>query len=194
MAATDKELYLRIGRPHNTCLLCGKPIAGDLKHPSMLAPEPIAAGPGASHDDSLRRDYCSDCWASSAKDEDYVGFWVTGREPPKPRKARTKKERNVARFSWFEAIQSKDDPEMATRLYLLAHLLMKYGVFKWVKSEAAEAPDFPGKIAFRLTTSEELIWIEAVEPTDQEAAIIKQEIDEYLAHSVTDESAAQEPE
>jgi hypothetical protein len=185
MALTDKELYLRIGRPQNTCVQCGATISFAGKHPSALL-DPDGPDTAPREDAALRRDYCSDCWAKLG-DGHYVGYWMARREPPKPRKIRTRKERNAALVSYFEMLKSRqamENEDHTQSLYLIAHLLMKYGVFKWVKSTVA-GPGSGEQIFFRNTAADEIVEIQSVELEDARIADIKKEIDAYLATAVS---------
>jgi hypothetical protein len=191
LALTDKELYLRIGRPQNACVQCGSEISMAGKHPSALL-DPDGPDTAPREDTPLRRDYCTDCWQKLAGGH-YVGYWMARREAPKPRKIRTRKERNAALVSYFEMLKSRqamENEDHTQSLYLLAHLLMKYGVFKWVKSTVA-GPGTGEQIFFRNTAADEVVEIQSVELEDARIADIKKEIDAYLATAVSsDENAA----
>jgi hypothetical protein len=189
LALADKELYLRIGRPQNACVQCGAAIDAAGTHPSaLLDPDGPDTSPRA--DVELRRDYCAACWQQFCGGH-YMGFWMARREPPKPRKIRTRKERNAALLSYFEVLRERHagDEDHAQCLYFLAHLLMKYSVFKWVKSTAATS-EAPEKIYFRNTTTDEIVEIEACELHDARIAELKRELDDYLSQAVSHENVA----
>jgi len=182
MPATEKDLYLKIGRPHNTCVACGAEIAHAGKHPSVLRRPGQAKeteGELALDPDAPRReDYCADCWQKMSE-HDYMGFWVTKREPPKQRKIESKKERNAGLLAWFDHLQGlPQEVEIQQALYFLAHLLMKYGVFKWQRTDAAA--DGTEQIVFKQTGSDEEIVISAVEMDDERSAEIMKELDAFL--------------
>src|SRR5690606_37616474 len=105
MAVIEKDLYLKIGRPHNTCVACGTEISHAGKHPSVLrvgGVKPADETELATDPDAPRReDYCGDCWQKYTE-RDFMGFWVTKREAPKQRKIESKKERNAGLLAWFE--------------------------------------------------------------------------------------------
>jgi hypothetical protein len=190
LALTDKELYLRIGRPQNTCMQCGATIAVAGKHPSALL-DPDGPDTAPREDTPLRRDYCTECWQNLGEGH-YVGYWMARREAPKPRKIRTRKERNAALLSYFEMLRNRESLEgedQAQNLYFLAHLLMKYGVFKWVKSTMGESG--AEQIFFRNTTNDEVVEIQPVELEDARIAEMKREIDAYLLTAVSHEDGAE---
>lgn len=191
MAITDKELYLKIGRPQNACVQCGATISHAGKHPSaLLDPDGPDTAPRA--DVTLRRDYCVDCWKQLGH-EPYVGFWLARREAPKVRAVKTRKERNAALLSYFELLRQEpeeNNDERGPRLFFIAHLLMKYGVLKWVRSDAAAHPGAPEIIVFRNASADEFVEIESVELDDQHLAEIKKDVDEFLARAVSEEAEA----
>lgn len=230
----EKDLYLKIGRPRNACVLCGAPIAEAGKHPSVLlppeeakesAPQPpesgdaapgptprqaeeardaeeaarsgrkdkekgkggAAASPAAEEEGGpLRQDYCPSCW-EKARQKNYFSFWIARREPPKPRKIKNRKERNAALLAYFDVLLAKNDPAYAQHLYFLAHLLMKFGVLKWVRSDPPAEEDGRERIIFRNTATDDLVTIEAVPLEDEAVARIKKEIDEYICRLVEGE-------
>lgn len=178
MAIAEKDLYLKIGRPHNTCMKCEIHINVAGKHPSILRPEEKRAKNQA--DAPLREDYCANCW-KEMQDEDYSGFWLSKREAPKPRKIQNKKERNAALISYFEAARKQEvyTPEIKEILFFTAHLLMKYGVFKWVRTDLDETNGIE-TIIFRNGNLEEEIPVEEITLTDERGLELKNEVDDYL--------------
>lgn len=191
MAIADKELYLKIGRPQNACVQCGVVISHAGKHPSALL-DPDGPDTAPREDVTLRRDYCQECWQKLGH-EPYVGFWLARREAPKVRAVKTRKERNAALLSYFELLrQENSDPtdERAQSLFFIAHLLMKYGVLKWVRSDAPAGPRATEIIVFRNPAADEMVEIESVELDDQRIAEIKKEVDEYLARAVAEVAEA----
>jgi len=183
MAIAEKDLYLKIGRPHNTCIACNAEISHAGKHPSVLRRGGSPAGENNGElpldpDAPRREDYCSDCWQKFSE-SDFMGFWVTKREPPKQRKIESKKERNAGLVAWFEHLQGlPQDEEIRQSLFFLGHLLMKYGVFKWQRTEKDETGI--ETIYFRPTGSEEEVSIVATELTDERSVEIKRELDAFL--------------
>jgi hypothetical protein len=182
MAIVEKDFYLKIGRPHNACEACGAEISHAGKHPSVLrrgTPTAENAGDLVPDSDAPRReDYCAECWQKLAE-RDFMGFWVTKRQPPKQRKIESKKERNAGLLAWFEHLQSQQqDPEIRQSLYFLAHLLMKYGVFKWQRTDTM--PDGDELIYFKQSGSDDEIAVAAADITDERSVEIKRELDAFL--------------
>lgn len=193
MAIAEKELYLKIGRPQNACVQCGATISHAGKHPSALL-DPDGPNTAPRQDVTLRRDYCQQCWQQLGH-EPYLGYWLARREPPKVRAIKTRKERNAALLSYFELLRQQQDTtseERAQSLFFLAHLLMKYGVLKWVRSDAPAQQGAPEIIVFRNPAADEMVEIESVELDDQRIAEIKREVDEFLSRAVSQESESVE--
>lgn len=191
----EKDLYLKIGRPNNCCAACGVEIAYAGRHPSVLrTPEdpPVmqddAAEPASSEATGLPRrdDYCAECWAKVG-DHDFLGFWVTRREPPKVRKITTRKERNAGVLAWFDHLRSrKPDEETAQALFFLAHLLMKYGALKWLRTEEGSGEEL---IVFRQVGSDEEVSVAAVDLTEERSEEIKRELDDFLVQYANSDSS-----
>lgn len=193
-AVLEKDLYLKIGRPTNACIVCGVEITHAGKHPSVLRSPEAAATPAAPDDAPAeataspsqepektgpqREDYCQECW-QKATGRDFLGYWMARRDPPKTRKIESKKERNAGVLAWFDLLRTRP-PEHANlqSQYFLAHLLMKYGVLKWVKTELRD--DGQEVIYFRQTGQEEEIAVAAVELDDATSGEIKKKLDEFL--------------
>lgn len=182
MAVIEKDMYLKIGRPRNTCAACGTVISHAGKHPSVLrvgGNQPndgteLPLDPNAPH----REDYCADCWKKYTE-RDFMSFWVTKREAPKQRKIESKKERNAGLLAWFEHLQSlPQDLETRQSIYFLAHLLMKYGVFKWQRTETS--PEGGEQIFFRQGSAEEEIVVASEELDDERSLEIKKVLDAFL--------------
>lgn len=187
MSLAHKDLYLKMGRPRNSCVACGAAITHVGKHPSVLRHGGGEAAEGVEDPDAPRRDdYCVKCWQDLAE-RDFVGFWVTRREPPKPRKIETRKERNAALLAWFELLHGNEDVNSRQTVFFLAHLLMKYGVFKWQRTET----DVDGveKVVFRQVGSDDEVEVISVEFSDERSVEIKRELDEFL-----DQYANSQPE
>jgi hypothetical protein len=178
----DKESYLKIGRPANACVRCGATIAETGKHPSIL----VATEPADEDaDEPIRRDFCPACW-DEIRDQDYFSFWLARREKPSPNKARSRKERNSTLLSYFDYLYQQDNSEYAQHLFFISHLLMKFSVFRWVRSEPPEAPGGNERIIFRNTVTDDFVTIESVTLDEERIAAIKKEIDEYLTRSAAE--------
>jgi len=173
----DREIYLKMGRPNPVCVLCETPLAEAGKHPSVLLPPEPGAAPG--DDIPRRQDYCQQCW-EQRQARDYLGFWVTRREPPKPRKVQNRRERNARLAAYFDYFYNEDRAAHAARLFFLAHLLMRYGVLRWVRTEHDPASGRE-QIIYRHAIADEEVTIESVDVTDEELVQFKREVDELLA-------------
>ncbi|MBX7247315.1 MAG: hypothetical protein K1X53_17605 [Candidatus Sumerlaeaceae bacterium] len=184
LARIDKDIYLKIGRPQNVCVVCGAEIVEAGKHLSA-----IAADTAAEEDATIREDYCAECW-EKRQDKNYIGFWLARREKPVPRKIQNRKERNAALLALFDYLQQNGQPEHAAHLHFLAHLLMKYKIFAWVRTEPV--PDQPGRerVVFRNTVTDDHLTVESVQVTDEEAAAIQKDVDEHLSRWQPDTETA----
>ena len=178
----DRELYLKISRPQNTCVKCGAQLAAAGKHPSALY-DPELMPPSVeeeAEEQPLRQDFCPKCWNEMRSDKEYFSFWMARREAPKPRKIQNRKQRNTTLLSYFDHLYEKQDPEHVQHLYFLAHLLMKYSVLKWVRTDPPEAEGEPNRIIFRNTVTDDQVTIYEVPLEGERVAAIKKEIDDYL--------------
>jgi len=202
MALLEKDLYLKIGRPNNSCVACGAAIAGAGKHPSVIRQashdeagssgvegqaqndaassdvQPDMLGDTRSTDEPRREDYCAECW-QKMPEKDYLGYWLARREPPKARKIESRKERNAGVLAWFEHLQSQaPDEENLQAQYFLAHLLMKYGVFKWLRTDAAT--DGTELIIFKQPGTDEELTVRGVDLPGERSMEIKAQLDKFL--------------
>jgi|GEM_PF-523778 len=173
----DKELYLKISKPLATCILCGASLAEAGKHPSALV-VPVEESEGEEDDLPRREDYCPQCW-EKCKGKEFFGYWLAKREPLKPRKVQNRRERNARLAAYFDYFYHQDRELHASRLFFLAHLLMRYGVLRWLRTEKDPENNSERIICRNLVTDEEVV-IESAQPTDEELVAIKREIDELL--------------
>jgi hypothetical protein len=165
---TDKHSYFDIKKPQNTCTICGALLPNEGHHPSALTelyPEPI------------RKDYCLPCW-KQLKDKQFFSFWLTKRIALPTAQKADRQQRNEMLLRLFMALYTHQDPAHATQLYLLAHLLMKYKVFKWV--EMRKSQEGEDSLVFEHTRTGEEIYIAPVATSDEEVAQAKKAIDTYL--------------
>ncbi len=117
-----------IQRPMNHCIICGADIVDQEKHPSML---------DYSDNDSIRKDYCFNCW-KELDNRKFFSFWIAKRIKPGPDKKTTKIERNKSFLQLFISLyHSKEKYKYRPHLFLLSHFLMKYQVFKWKETISA---------------------------------------------------------
>lgn len=189
----DREAFLKIAKPQPTCVLCGATLAEVRRHPSALvAPDSDASE--SEEDVPRREDYCARCWEQRTSKQ-YVGFWITKREPPQPRKVQNRRERNARLAAYFDYFYREDPQSHAPRLYFLAHLLMRYGVLKWLRTELDPATGRE-RVWCRHMINDEEVSVEGVELTDEELVAIKREIDELLAGTLGSAQAppAEQPE
>ncbi len=167
-----KDIYLKIKRPSDSCLMCGAGLEEERKHLSA-----IRLG---GEDEVERRDYCRKCW-ERLQDEEFYSYWVAKREKPEERTKISKADRNRLLLAMFERIDetlSDDDDaeaERAGKLFFLAHLLMRFRAFRWARTDH-EA----GKVCFVNIQSEEEWEVDQVELSDETVLAIKQEIEEFL--------------
>jgi hypothetical protein len=186
----DKELYLKISRPQNACVECGAALDKPGTHPSaIVSPDTMPDG-----DDILpvRQDYCSQCWEKLCS-RDYFGFWLARREAPAAPKAQSRKERNAALLSYFDYLHQAGGAEHLPHLYFLSHLLMKYGVFRWVRSDPPGQQGGREKIVFRNTTTDDHVTVESVPLSDEVLLQIRKDLDDHLAATVSPPETGPEP-
>lgn len=184
----DREAFLKIAKPQPTCVLCGAALVEIGRHPSALVP-PEGDATDTEEDLPRREDYCVRCWEQQTAKQ-YVGFWITKREPPQPRKVQNRRERNARLAAYFDYFYREDPQTHAPRLYFLAHLLMRYGVFKWLRTELDPATGRE-RVWYRHMINDEELSVEGVELTDEDLVAIKREIDELLAGTLGTEQSSQ---
>ncbi len=174
----DREIYLKISKPRAECILCGAPLAEMGKHPSVLLP-PAEGTDENEGDIPQRQDYCAECWEKCSQ-HNYVGFWVARREPPRPRKVQNRRERNARLAAYFDYFYHDQNGQHAGRLFFLAHLLMRYGVLRWLRTEK-DPETQRERIVYRHVVADEDVVIESVELSDEELVLYKREVEELLA-------------
>lgn len=177
-------MYLKISRPRNTCAKCGAPLAARASHPSVLAMVPDDDDDATG--EPLREDFCDQCWPE-VRERGFYGFWIARREAPKPDGRASRRERNAILLSYFDFL-SRDTATNAQRLYVVAHLLMKFQVFKWVRTER-DGTSPAETVVFRNTATDEEVSVTAAPPDGDAVAAIVDEINHYL-----DRGPAPEPE
>lgn len=115
-----------IQRPMNHCLLCGADIVMKERHPSLI---------DYSEEDSVRKDYCFECW-SKLNNHKFFSFWIAKRIKPDPDKKITRLERNRTLLQLFLSLYaSQERAGFRAHLFLISHLLMRYQVFKWKETK-----------------------------------------------------------
>jgi len=175
------NLHEMIRKPATTCSNCGAPLEALPKHESRLVaaefapeadepveptePEAKAGGEGQEEgEQAVRQDFCPAC-QTQARAGAYHGRWLAQRPAPAaPTRSQTRKARAARlRTEYLRLIDnpSPSDEDLDT-LYVAAHLLLKTGGFKWLRTDQ-EA----GLILFEDVAMKEPIEIKIV-PHDQE--------------------------
>lgn len=173
---SDKHPYFDIRKPENTCTICGASLTDEGHHPSALTevyPEPI------------RKDYCLSCW-KQLQDKQFFSYWLTKRITPPADKRVNRRERNDMLLRLFMALYNQHNPANATQLYLLAHLLMKYKVFKWLETRKSDTGE--DALVFEDTRTGEEVFVAPISITDEEIAEAKKAIDSYLEEELSNPS------
>jgi hypothetical protein len=155
--------------------------------PPTKGPEKDAAPDAESsetNDAFLRLDYCATCWAD-IKERAYFSFWIGRRtESDQPPRKLNRVERNLALAALYDSLAERDDSEtdFTPHLYFLAHLLMKFRIFKW--QPGIEDPETGETvIRFTRTDAEDEVRLPEVEMPPELIATIKNEIEVYLEQS-----------
>jgi hypothetical protein len=118
-----------IHRPSAVCAKCGAPLESVTKHHSRL----VDAGGGAT----TRQDFCPACQAEARAGE-YHSRWLAQRPAPASAPRRVTRRAQAARLrEEFYRLTDQPEPSDEDRdaLYLLAHLLMKTGGFRWKETD-----------------------------------------------------------
>lgn len=202
----EKADYLRVGKRGGVCAKCGASLEEADRHPSVLREEFDATDIAPEVEQPVpqeqqhpvkeeqapfsRYDYCPKCWAE-LKDSAYFSFWIGRRiEEDLPPKKLNRAERNMALAALFDSLKERNDEETdyTPHLYFIAHLLMKYKIFKWQPSQADSAT---GQTMLRfIPTNEpdaEEIHIPEIHMPDEMILKIKEEIEAYLLESTGQE-------
>ncbi len=161
----EKDVYLRITRPGDECLLCHKPLNIDGRHPSYIEL--------SEKEEVIRKDFCAECWQRLGE-ESYFSFWLTKRvnAPSAQERRLAKSERNEALWRLFAALYSSDSPDLAPQLFLLAHLLMKYRVL------AYQGTTEEGRLLFQHPKLGETFEIEDIPLDSVDFVAIKQSLED----------------
>ena len=169
----DKETFLNIPRPQKTCANCGAMIDTLGRHPSVIRL--------VRKEEAQRHDYCPACW-DYLKQEVWDSFWITHREPPEHKAVRlSRRERAVALRALFESLwERRETEDVGPHIYLLAHLLMKWGGLRW--KENLQAPGGGEIVVFEEPASGDRLEVQSVELTDERLAMVKEEIEQFLRH------------
>lgn len=170
----NKDLYLKIRRPADRCLICDADLVDSRKHPSAIRVE------DAEEEPVQRADYCTSCWRQ-IEEKPYFSFWMAKREEAPPERTRiSKAERNRLMFSYFEHLGNPDTQEAGavdckSQRFFLAHLLMRFRVFRWVSTDKETQ-----LIRFENIGTGDIHEVESTEIDDESVVRLKQEVENYL--------------
>lgn len=175
----EREYLQHVHRPGRVCALCGVSLAEQKRHPSVLMEE-------ATGDEIPRRDFCPQCWGRMTE-RTYFSYWFAQRlAPPAPNRRLAKAERNEALWRLFNALAAQQLQEHEPHLFLLAHLLMKYGVLKWKENrpEAEAGPGALGWVVFEHPQTGEEYKVRERPLNDTALERVITEIDQLVAKEV----------
>ena len=138
----------------------------------------------------IRLDYCDDCWAKQ-KEQAFFSFWIAARkETDQPKKKLNRTERNLALQALFDSLSDHngDENDYTPHLYFIAHLLMKYKLFKWTPSIENPETGQPLLRFLRTDTEEnEEVLIPEIDMPPEQIALVRDEIQEYLLQATGQE-------
>lgn len=176
----DRDQYLQVDRPGNQCVLCGQSLVEQGRHPSVLNEGSTAEG-----DEKFQRtDFCSICW-EKLPDRNYFSFWLAKRTRPESNRRLAKSERNEILWRLFSALSTHPGPETHTQLFILAHLLMKYGLLRWRSNQSdAEGVNW---IVFEHAPTGEECRVREIPLGDATLIQTLQEIENLVAREVNPE-------
>lgn len=153
-----------------------------------VAPTPPAKkGEAAESEEEnpfARRDYCTKCW-QGLKDAAYFSFWIGHRAVSGiPAQKLNKTERNIALAALFDSLAERDQEEtdFSPHLFFLAHLLMKFKVFKWLPSGPNPETGETMLRFVKVQTGEE-VYIRDMDMADEMIVKIKEEVETYLTET-----------
>lgn len=172
----SKEALANIVRPHKNCMNCNAPIQEMPNHPSVLRHE---------GDELQRWDYCPACW-EVIKREIYDCFWLARREQkPKGMPKLNRRQRNAALRALFESLwDRREEEDSAPHLFILAHLLMKWGGLKYLNETDGE--DGRKYLVFEDPVSGDKLEIESMELEDERVLEVREAIENFLRESAQD--------
>lgn len=157
--------------------------AGDAASGSAPADAAPASGDGVPVT-FQRLDYCQECW-QKMKDQAYFSFWIGRRNPTDiPLQKLNRHERNLALVALFDSMSERGNAETdySPHLFFLAHLLMRYRIFKYRPSVTDPATG-ASTLRFSRTDGEEEVQVADVEMPPEEIVRVKEEVEAYLQQS-----------
>lgn len=172
-----------INRPGETCLMCGKSLDQIERHRSALSTD-------EENQVLLRYDYCSECW-ETVKEQPFFSKWITRRviKNTETERAQRQNLREGACRIFQETLQS-DTLNRSARLYILAHLLLRLRVLKWLGHEILEETG-EQVLVFEDIKSHERVTIPHVRLNEQEISEAQSFVDEIIKISKTGKDTVQ---
>lgn len=161
---TAKEPEFEIEKPGDHCLLCAKSLTDQEKHPSILTSE---------ENKQIRKDYCAECWRK-LRDRNYFCFWVAKRLKPTPSKSEGKRKVKTMLYNLFKSLSAQSSPDYSAHLFVLAHLLMKLKVFKWL--ETLKDSSETQTLRFYDTVADHEVHVHVPPITDDQLSTLKNQI------------------
>jgi hypothetical protein len=119
------------------------------------------------------------------KDQAYFSFWIGRRNPTDiPLVKLNRHERNLALLALFDSLSERGNAETdySPHLFFLAHLLMRYRIFKYLPSETDPATG-AATLRFSRTDGEEEARVADAEMPPEEIVRVKEEVEAYLQQS-----------
>lgn len=164
------------------------PPTPDKRGSDAKSPDP-GKSPKERDEEGFRRlDYCDECW-QKMKDHVFFSFWIgKPKASDLPPKKLNRAERDLALAALFDSLNERNGSEAdySPHLFFLAHLLMKYKLFKW-KPARIHPKTGQSVLVFGRSDSEEEVEIPDVEMSDEAIVRVKDEVEAYLAKSVGQE-------
>lgn len=108
----------QVGRPGETCVVCGRPFQVEERYFSALIDR------GSEFE---RRDYCSGCWQRERPR--VFSFWRTRRLPPE-KQPRALFDEDVV-LNLFLRLEGADEPSKVNLRYIVALMLMRKRILKF---------------------------------------------------------------
>ena len=167
-----------IGKPSDVCLQCGKQLEEFEKHPSALE---------TSDEEIARKDFCPVCWKNIKKQDFYI-YWMTKRiQKTAEDKKISRKDKGEILLRFFTMLRNREDDEYKSHLFILAHLLMKYGVFKFLRNVVDN--EEISVIVFECDMLDEEIRIEEIDHADEHLVEVRKEIERHLTENLPSDNS-----
>lgn len=149
-------------------------------------PDDAPAQASQEDDEGFQRlDYCAECWRQ-IKEQAYFSFWIgRPRDQDQPKRKLNKVERNLALAALFDSLsdrQNEAGEDYAPHLFFLAHLLMKFRIFKW-KPAVDDPESGQSMLRFDRTDCDEEVRITDMDMPAEMVLKVKEEVEAYLKES-----------